>query len=295
MKRILGDGPFCNLETVYIHLWSASGITSLSHLVLIALDRFITVKKPLRYQDMVTKQRVKIGVILAWALTFCIRIPDLFLFAIGRKEEAFFYGKILDAMLSILGSLYIVFIAYMYGYIYSESRRQKKRLKNEQLTQEEARKVKKDNKATNTVAIILGSLLVSYLASKICFGVTSFSDFTIEPRVVAIVWDWTDAFVMLGSLSNPLIYCWRFKKLRYAFLEMLRLREPENRAPKIEMAVIRRHRPKVPPSTAQANEWMNDLYLTTEFTSVKEKLLLYRKAVLKVIQVIQRLKYTIHW
>ena len=39
---------------------------------------------------------------------------------------------------------------------------------------------------------------------------------------------------------------------------------------------------------------MNDLYLSTEFTSVKEKLLLYRKAVLKVIQVIQRLKYTIH-
>ena len=251
MKRILGDGPFCNLETVYIHLWSASGITSLSHLVLIALNRFIAVKKPLRYQDMVTKQMVKIGVILAWALTSCMRIPDLFLFAIGRKQEAFFYGKILDAMLSILGSLYIVFIAYMYGYIYSESRRQKKRLKNEQLTQEEARKVKKDDKATNTVTIILGSLLVSYLALTICLGVTSFSDFMIEPRVVAIVWDWTDAFVMLGSLSNPLIYRWRFKKLSHAFLEMLRLREPENRAPKIEMAVIRRHRPEVPPSTAQ--------------------------------------------
>ena len=28
------------------------------------------------------------------------------------------------------------------------------------------------------------------------------------------------------------------------------------------------------------NEWMNELYLTTEFTSVNEKLLLYRKAVI---------------
>ena len=251
VKRILGDGPFCNLETVYIHLWSASGITSFSHLVLIGLDRFIAVKKPLRYQDIVTKRRVKVSVIFAWALTSCMRIPDVFLFAIGSKQEAHFYGKLLDAMLSILGSLYIVVIGYMYGYIYSESRRQKKRLKTEQLTQEEAKRVKKDNKATNTVTIILGFILVSYLASTIFFGATSFSDFTIEPRVIAIVWGWTDAFAMLGSLSNPLIYCWRFKKLRHTFLEMLRLREPENRPPKIEMAAIRRHRPEVPPSTVE--------------------------------------------
>ena len=249
VKRILGDGPFCILETLYIQLWSASGITSFSHLVLISINRFIAVKNPLRYQTIVTKQRIKTGVILAWAFTFCLRIPDVFLFAIGRKQEAYFYGKMLDVILSILGTLYIVVIAYRYGYIYSESRRQKKRLQNEQLTQEEAKKVKKENKATNTLTIILGVILLTYLPSITCFGVTSFSDYAAEPRVMPIIWNWTDTFVMLGSLSNPLIYCWRLKKLRHAFLEMLRLRQPENRPLAIEMAVIRRHRPEVPPST----------------------------------------------
>ena len=254
VKRILSDGPFCILETVYIYLWSASAITSFSHLVLIGIDRFIAVKKPLRYQDIVTKQRVTIGAILAWAFTFCFRIPDPFLFAIGRKQEALFYGKMLDAMLSVLGSLYIVFIAYMYGYVYSETRRQKKRLKNEQLTQEEARKVKKDNKAAITVTIILCVISLSYLPSIICFAVTPFTDYAEEPHVMAIVWGWTDTFVMLSSLSSPLIYCWRLKNFRHAFLEILRLRQPENRPPQIEMAVIRRHpiRPEGPLSTAEA-------------------------------------------
>ena len=165
IKRIFSDGPFCILETVFLQVVLASGITSFTHLVLIGIDRFIAVKKPLRYEIIVTRQRVKIGVILAWAFTFCHRIIELSLFTMDSKKEMIFYKKIQRVMSSVLSTLYIVVIAYMYGYIYSESRRQKKRLKNEQLTQEEARKLKKDNKATNTVTIILGVILLTYVPS----------------------------------------------------------------------------------------------------------------------------------
>ena len=140
VKRILGDGPFCELETAYEYLGISSTITSFSHLALIGIDRFIAVKKPLRYEDIVTKLRVIIGVILAWILTFCLRIQYFIFYAIGIKHELHFYGIMHGVILSILCVLYILVIAYMYGYIYSETRRQKKRLKNEQLTQEEARR-----------------------------------------------------------------------------------------------------------------------------------------------------------
>ena len=41
--------------------------------------------------------------------------------------------------------------------------------------------------------------------------------------------------MMLGSLCNPIIYCWRMKKLRHAFLEVLHLRKPENTVPEAEI------------------------------------------------------------
>ena len=252
VKKILGDGPFCDLDTVYVRqLLLMSSMTSLSHLVLIGIDRFIAVKKPLRYQAIETKRRIIIGMILAWAFSLYSRIQDLILSIIGSKQEENFYGKIQDVIISIFAILCIVVIAYMYGYICLETRRQKKRIKNEQLTQE-ARNVRRENKTTNAVTIILGVILLTYLPAIICTAVTAFSDHTGKPRVMAIVWAWADTFIMLGSLSNPLIYCWRFKKLRHAFLEMLRLREAENHPPAIEMAVIRRHRPEVPPTTTEA-------------------------------------------
>ena len=114
VKRIFSDGPFCILQTVYEQLWFGSGITSFSHLVLISIDRFIAVKKPLRYQDIVTKQRVTIGAILAWTFTFCLIIEELnILFAIGSKQQVYFYGEIQGVILSIMGMFYIVVIAYI--------------------------------------------------------------------------------------------------------------------------------------------------------------------------------------
>ena len=55
---------------------------------------------------------------------------------------------------------------------------------------------------------------------------------------------------MLGSLFNPIIYCWRMKNLRRVFLEILHLRQPENTRPETEVREIQRHQPG--PSTNQA-------------------------------------------
>ena len=223
VKRILGDGPFCTLETVYAVLGVAAVLTSFSHLVLISIDRYIAIKKPLRYRHIVTKKRIQTGVVLAWVLTVLLLIPAGPVLSVidSETEIHLAYSKVMNMILSIVCFLYIVIIGYTYGYIYSESRRQKKRLKNQPLSHEETEQIKKDNKAVNTLTIILGAVLLTYLPSIITGAVSSSSERSLEPRVMAVVWSWANTVVVLNSLFNPLIYCWRFKNLRHAFLEML--------------------------------------------------------------------------
>ena len=74
----------------------------------------------------------------------------------------------------------------------------------------------------------------------------------LNPSVTAISFSWTSTFILLGSLFNPIIYCWRNKKLRRAFQEICHVRQPENRAPDIEMMDVQHYRPEIQPSACEA-------------------------------------------
>ena len=218
------------------------------------MDRYIATKHALRYEDIVTTQRITVCVVLAWGLAALV-IADLLVFAVIDSEfETQFYFvcmKVNDAIVYSIISVCIVFIVYAYRYIYSETRRQGKRLETEQLSHEEAKRLKKANKAAYTVAFILGALILSYFSAKINAVVTVYI-VDITPSVVNILWSWSMTIISLNSLFNPIIYCWRIKKLRHAFLEILHLRQPENSPPAIEMQAIPRHRPHVQPTSFEA-------------------------------------------
>lgn len=253
MKRILDIGPFCALEKAYAVASMVAGSTSLSHLVLIGVNRYIAIKKPLRYQNIVTKKRLKTTLLLTWAITVCLIIEEIVLASLDSKREIYsMYLKVGAIAVSIIGFSYVAAIAFCYGYIFSEARRQIKRLQTEQLLQEELQRIKKDKKAANTLAIILAALVLTYLPALVSVLVTASSDRTIKPPFMSVLWNWVKTSLLLGSLCNPIIYCWRMKELRKAFLEILHLRQPENTPPEIEMQVIQGHRPQVPPTISDA-------------------------------------------
>ena len=254
VKRAFGIEPFCTLETVCAIALCAPCYASYSHLLLISIDRYIATKDALRYREIVTKQRIKNGVLAAWAITVALTIQEIALAVIDSETKNYsVFWTLTVVITSIICLTYIAGICYCYAYIFSESRRQKKRLQTEQLSQEEAKRVKKDNKAAHTLALILGALIVTYLPAIILLLVAAtFSNYTLNPSVTAIFSSWASTFILLGSLVNPIIYCWRNKKLRSAFLEICHVRQPENRAPVIEMMDVQRCRPEIQPSTCEA-------------------------------------------
>ena len=252
VKRAFDIEPYCTLETVCTIALCVSIFASFGHLMLIGIDRYIATKDALRYREIVTKQRIKNGVLTAWAITVALTIQEIVLAVIDSETKNFsVYWTVV--ITSIICLTYIVGICYCYAYIFSETRRQKKRLQTEQLSQEEAKRVKKDNKAAHTLALILGALIVTYLPTIILsLVVATFSNYTLNPSVTAIFFSWASTSILLGSFVNPIIYCWRNTKLRRAFLEICHVRQPENKAPDIEMMDVQRYRPEIQASTCEA-------------------------------------------
>ena len=128
-------------------------------------------------------------------------------------------------------------IVRMYSYIFSETRRQQ-RSQTEHLSAEEIATIRRNNRAAKTLGIVLGTLLATYLPT-IIFIIMYYS-VNLERRVLNCISSWVAALVMLGSLCNPVVYCWRKEELRQAFLEILHLRNPENNQSQeaIEVQVI---------------------------------------------------------
>ena len=183
-----------------------------------------------------------------------LTIQEIVLAVIDSETKTYaVFWTFTDVTTSIIGLTCIAGICYCYVYIFSETRRQKKRLQTEQLSQEEAKRVKKDNRAAHTLSLILGALIVTYLPIIILLLVeTTFPKDTLTPSFTAVFVSWASASVLLGSFFNPIIYCWRNKKLRRAFLEICHVRQPENRAPDIEMMDVQHYRPEIQPSACEA-------------------------------------------
>ena len=253
LSRIFSHGPFCNLEKASAVARTGYVVLSVSNLMLICIDRYISIKHPLRYTIIVTKQRIKTGLVIAWTVGLLVTIHELILAIIDSGTDLYFlYMKVIHSILSIPALVAIVVISYTYCYIFSESRRHKKRLQTEQLPEEEAKKLKKENKAANTLTLILATLVITYIPLIVVVLVVVYSEDILEPQIVSVIWSWVMTLSLLGSLCNPIIFFWRVKKLRQAILEILHCRDPQNSPPPIEMMEREHDRRKIQPSTTKA-------------------------------------------
>lgn len=207
-------------QTVYCRYFDVASRTffipfaaSLFHMALLSIERYVALKFALRYENIVTTTRIKSAVICIWLVSVVPNIP---------------YGdfKILKNILTMIylacriGAL--VAIVYCHISVYIVTRKHEKQILAAQVSPEAAAKFLKEKKALKTTTIIISVLLICYLPL--------FTALVVKPlavpsgyfsSLITLAQPLFLSVTLLNSFCNPVIYRFRNKMFRQAFIELL--------------------------------------------------------------------------
>ena len=173
--------------------------------MLVTCERLIAIKYTIAYLNLVTARNIKMPVTSCWVFALCcsiLRWPfPLFNESIGKT-----IGKMVVSMVMISC---IVFMTTSYVILYKEAALQQNKIETHQLPQEEVERFVKERKALKTTFYVVGAVFLCLSP-----GTLSSLSFLLEQDTIAYLEPWFRITVMLNSLLNPLIYCWRQKGMR---------------------------------------------------------------------------------
>ena len=186
----------------YIHSGALlAGMTnSLLHLMLVTFERLVAIKFTTDHPFLMTEKNIKISVAIFWIIALCIwalrcAAPFAMVFTVGPLVPSC-----------------IIFITISYVILYRETLRHRKRIKTEQIPQQEVEMFLKENKALKTAVYVVGSLVLCFIPSSIVFLSYVVEGLSLNNSVYFL--SFSRVLMMLNSLLNPLIYFWRDKVMR---------------------------------------------------------------------------------
>ena len=211
----LADGPLSMHGTVYSITPNAIVVlclASIFHLVLISADRFVAIKFSLRYDTIVTKFRITVAVACSWliAVTYIVvRIVSPEIVKLMRLSHVFV-------------AISLLVIIYCHGSVYFVCRRHLIQIKSAQHSQEVTAKFLEEKKAWKTTGIIIGGAFGCYmlgLLSALLSIILPPNKEILDKLLPSTLYV---SFIILNSLLNPVIYCWRSTVLRKEMLQLLK-------------------------------------------------------------------------
>ena len=186
---------------IYAAAMQALSACSCLHLMLVTGERLVAIKFTMHYPFIVTKKTIKVAVISCWIVSLT---PVSFKFMGVPKIQSL----AVPGFLLFVVSSCIIFVVFVYAVLYLETRRHHKLIKGRQMPQEEVQRFLKENKALQTTVYVVGAVAVCYL--PLALQISNL----LKKRTAIIAPEWIRTVVLLNSLLNPLIYCWRQKEIR---------------------------------------------------------------------------------
>ena len=167
--------------------------------------RILAIKLPFAYETVVTEVRIILASCLAWAAAIIFSVEEV----------------LPTAVIVVSESLLLVFPIYFNVSVYKEVCRNKKQIAANQVSLEAKEKFLKKKKAFYTTVIVLLAILLCYIPSNILLIVLVFFKERISTIVRVIALYIFSLLPVLNSLFNPLIYAFRIRHFRVAFIQLL--------------------------------------------------------------------------
>ncbi|KAJ8045176.1 Adenosine receptor A2b [Holothuria leucospilota] len=204
------------------------GVSSVTHLSIIAVDRYIAVSRPLRYPRIVTKQRC-IAVLIVGAV-FSIAACSWPSFSMGQSDDWFCGEQKKTEVVSafVLGLCFIIVLYFgvmIFCHIHMIRtaikhvrlrRTLSKSSKTERTEQEDA---KSRLRATVTVGIIMGAFAICWTPIIFKFLFQSFAHYS--SKTFLIVQVACEIPFYANSMVNPIIYGYRNEHFRHGYKRAL--------------------------------------------------------------------------
>lgn len=189
-------------------LWVHTTASTTFNLCCVSVDRFIAIRFPLRYQDILTKKRCHAAVISVWIASLLLPC-SLALVHNNHKSD-----EILWITLPVLTFMVpTTVVTFCYCWIFKAARKQTRLIMRENmLSSDEQNETRRDGRVTHnykalkTVGFVLGVFIVSWMP---CLVVSILHNFVVidqclESKFYVIVWPWIEVVALTSSSSSAI-------------------------------------------------------------------------------------------
>ena len=195
-------------------LWILTVTATTHSLSAVSVDRLIAILYPLRYSLIATERRCRVFIALIWLDGLVFGFPRLILDDFQKLERLWVTCSIVTVAIPVL------IMSSCYGKIFTIVKKQNgRKLANNFTTGKHLR----NRKASITIGIIVCLFIITFIPSTVVYFMLLFEKDRCKELVLNDVWLWVALVSFSHSAINPWVYGLRYRALRKALREQVKI------------------------------------------------------------------------
>ena len=221
---VFGDNNFCPPAQL---IWRFISVSTVLHILLVSVDRYIAIKYAMRYHNIVTQTVFFVLTTLAWTTAAFVSLIQLSWRAnasIDEEEETNTAQVIYDlTIFALFFALPLCVMAFTYGRIFITVRYHERQIWRYHSPSDPEHACAEHNRAQRKTAIIFLVMLIVFIVCWLPYFILSFQEEfghgdALPVWVLYVFYYYTRFFT---SLSNPLLYVLGKRDFREALIQAI--------------------------------------------------------------------------